>query len=82
MYEHKAIDTVAVQSLLAWFCCVLVKRYFTALFFALNFDCIIKYKLKIYISSYSTDGTEKKYLWGCVSRMPNPSSLLDHGFDF
>ena len=43
MCEHKAVDTIAVQSLLAWFCCVLVKRYFTALFSALNFGHIINY---------------------------------------
>ena len=32
----EAIDTVAVRSPLPWFYCALVKRCFTALFFALN----------------------------------------------
>ena len=37
---------------------------------------------KICILSYRTDGTKEYHLWYFASRIPNPSSLPDRGFEF
>ena len=58
------------------------KILYDTVFFCFKFQSYYKIKIKKYVPSYRTDGTKNCHLRHSASRMPNPSSLPDHGFKF